>query len=619
MEQGLLISVTAVIVLGVGAQWVAWRLKMPSILLLLLAGFAAGPLYAHFAGGAPLIDPDEMMGDLLFPIVSASVALILFEGGLSLRFSEVMKVGGIVISIVTVGAAITWVTASAAAVYILGLSLEIAILLGAVLVVTGPTVIGPMLRDIRPKGNVGPILKWEGIVIDPIGAILAVLVFETIANGHFNDTVAPGLIAAGMVKTFLIGGTTGILGAGLLYFLMRKYLIPDFLLNPITLMSVVGVFTVSNVLSHESGLVATTIMGVTLANQNKVNVRDIIDFKEDLTIIILAFLFVLLASRVQIEQLTGVGPAVLLFIVVLMLVARPLSVFVSTVFTGLSLKEKLFLSWVAPRGIVAAAVSAIFGLRLAELGTPGAGQLGTITFLVIVGTVTVYGLTAGPLARRLGLAQDNPQGVLIIGASPFSTELAKAVRDAGFKVTIVDSNWRGTEDARMAGIEVFYGSIITHCAVEEINLTGIGKMLALTSNDEVNSLAALHLSEIFGRSHVFQLPQDENTHRCKESVSPLHLRGRFLFGDGMSHYHLNDLVLQGYTIKTTRITEEFSYEDMEDLYSNDIIPLMRISPSNKLYVYALDDHAAPKPGHKILALVNTEKEKLQVKKNNDSH
>jgi len=605
MEENLLLSAALVIVLGVAAQWAAWRVRMPSILLLLIIGFLAGPVWGAAAGGRPLIDPDAMLGGLLFPVVSLSVAVILFEGGLTLRFHELRRVGGVVIAIVTVGALVTWAAAAAAAKNILGMPTDLAVLLGAILVVTGPTVIGPLLRDIRPSGNVASVLKWEGIVIDPIGAILAVLVFEAIMVGNVHD--AAGAIAMGLLKLLGVGAAIGLAGSLLLFVLLRRYLLPDFLHNPVSLMMVVGVFTAANLLFHESGLVAVTVMGMGLANQKSVDVAHIVEFKENLRVLLISSLFILLASRVSLASFADMGPSIVVFLAVLFFVARPLSVLVSTSGARLHWKEKIFLAWMAPRGIVAAAVASIFALRLESVGRTDASALVPFTFITIVATVTVYGLTAPRLARRLGLSQDRPQGLLILGANSFATSLGSVIRDAGFDVVIVDNNWMSTTGARMAGLSVFYGSILTECAVEEINLGGIGRLLALTSNDEVNSLAALHWSEKFGRREVYQLPPEEAFHRCHQAIAPLNLRGRYLFHKDLTHPYLIKRMDQGAAVKATHLTEEFTWDDLVRQYAGRVIPLMHVNEKRELIIHTTDYAPRLRSGHRVICLIDPTK------------
>ncbi|MCA9960567.1 MAG: sodium:proton antiporter, partial [Anaerolineales bacterium] len=391
MSEHLLLGVAAIIVLGVSAQWFAWRLRLPSILLLLLFGFLAGPITG-------IIEPDVLFGDLLFPVVSISVAIILFEGGLTLRLSELPKVGDVIFRLISVGALLTWGLAALSAHYIVGLNWPLSALLGAILIVTGPTVIGPLLRQVRPKGEVAAVLKWEGILIDPVGAVLAVLVFEAILEGEISQV--PAAIAFGVLQTMFIGVIGGLLAAGILVLFMRRFWIPDHLQNGVALLLAIGSFAISNLLHPEAGLLTVTVMGLALANQNWVSIKHIVEFKENLTILLIGVLFIVLASRLQLADISSLGWSSVLFVLVLIVVIRPLAVLVSTFRSRLDGRSRLFLTWMAPRGIVAASVASVFSFELAEAGHIGAESIVPLTFLVIVGTVLFYGLTAAPAARR---------------------------------------------------------------------------------------------------------------------------------------------------------------------------------------------------------------------------
>ena len=277
MAENIAVQLAAVIILGIGTQWLAWWIKLPSILLLLLCGFIAGPITGY-------LQPAELLGELLLPVVSVSVAIILFEGGLTLNLVDLTKIRRVLINLVSVGVLATWVVAAGAAYYIVGLELPLAILLGAILTVSGPTVVLPLLRHVQPVGHVNSLLRWEGIVVDPVGATLAVIVFEAITAKQ--SEASNYLVMAAVLKTLLIGGALGYLGARLVTILLSHHWIPDFLQNPVTLMLVVATFTVSNHFQEESGLLAVTLMGIWLANQKTVSVKHIVEFKENLRVLL---------------------------------------------------------------------------------------------------------------------------------------------------------------------------------------------------------------------------------------------------------------------------------------------------------------------------------------------
>ena len=601
MEEEILVGLAIVIALGISAQWLAWRSKLPAILVLLAFGIIAGPVTG-------LIDPDHLMGDLLGPFVSISVAIILFEGGLSLRMSEFRKIGGVVIKLITVGIAITWFLAAVVAYYFLDLGIEISVLFGAILIITGPTVIIPLLRQVRPTETAGSVLKWEGIVNDPIGAMMAVLVFEIIIAGGFESISGKaGLV---IITTIVDGTFFGALGAGIVYIAMKRHWLPDYLQNPVTLMVVIAVFTASNILQHESGLLAVTVMGILLANQKSVRVKHIIEFKENLQVLLISTLFILLASRLKIEHLEYFNIQSLWFLLALFFIVRPVSIFGATIGSKLTIQEKTFLSWMAPRGIVAAAISAIFALRLEQEGYVAAEQLVPYTFIVIIATVTIYGLSASPVARALGVAKPQPHGVLFLGAHGWSRMIATTVKEAGLKVLVADSNWENISKARKSGLGTYYGNILSEYAMDEINLDGIGKLMAFTPNDEVNALASLSFGEIFGKSNVFQLAQSASSKRRQGEPGDF-LGGRTLFSADTNFDTIASFVSPEVAISTTPLTEEFGYNEYKNLYGTDAIPIFVLS-SDKTTVqpFSVDNPPTPQAGDFIIALTITNKKEL---------
>ncbi len=592
MAERLLISLSGLIIIGVAAQWLAWRFRIPSILLLLIFGVIAGPV-AH------LLDPDALLGDLLFPVVSLSVALILFEGGLSLRIAELRAVAGIVRNLIAGGTAVTWLLTSVAARYILNLDWELALLLGSILVVTGPTVIIPLLRHVRLTARVASILRWEGILIDPLGAILAVLVYEAILQGEYR--IATGTAVLGFLKTVSTGVVMGAAGAGFLYLLLKRRWVPDYLQNPLSFATVLGSFTLANSIRSESGLLAVTLAGVILANQKAVVVRHIIEFKENLRVLLIAGLFILLAARLSLAELVALRFSGLMFLGVLILVTRPVAVLFSAIGTGLSWRERVFLAWMAPRGIVAAAVSSIFALRLAAAGFPKSEMLVSVTFMVIVGTVALYGLTAGPLARRLDISRSTRRGPLIVGAHPWAREIAAVLQSAGFRVQMVDANPVNVQAARAAGLSCCQGNVLSEEVSENLDLDGIGFLLALTPNDEVNSLAALHFADTFGRTSVYQLPL-ASTNSNLEGIQR-HLRGRQLFGANATYRNLTDQFNSGARFTVWQLKGDSDYAAFEEQHQSSAIPLFLMDEAGELSVVTVGEAPKPRPGHSIIAIV----------------
>ena len=429
--------------LGILAQWLAWRFKLPSILLLLAFGFGLS-----YGTGARI--DDYLPQDTLLAIVGIFVALILFEGGLTLKFSELREAGVPVLRLCTIGVVVALVAIAFFARTIFGFDWRVATLLGAILVVTGPTVIGPLLRVIKPTRKIGAIVKWEGIVVDPIGAILAVLVFQVAVSGGFEAASETVFLALG--KTLLVGVVLAVVVAKLIELLLKHHLIPDFLESVFLLAVVAVAFAASNWFQQESGLLTATVLGIALANQKSVSVREILEFKEHLRVLIISLLFILLSGRVAPLALSEALVPSLFFLAALIIIARPASIFLATIRSKhLKFRERLFLASLAPRGIVAAAVTAIFAIELEHAAHEGrlpawietqAHQLVPIVFLIIIGTVLIYGIAAAPLARALGLASRNPTGVLFAGADRWIRLIGKALHDDGHEVLLLDTKHR---------------------------------------------------------------------------------------------------------------------------------------------------------------------------------
>ena len=573
----LLFYLALVPALGVAAQWIAWRTNLPGILLLLVFGVVLGQFVQVDEYLSDLTGGNETAGpSLLFPLVSLSVAVIMFEGGLSLKLSELREAGSAALRLCTVGAAITFALAAVAAHFTLGFQWELALLLGGILTVTGPTVIGPLLRQVRPSRRVASTLKWEGIVIDPIGAILAVLVFEHgMMVGH-GSGVSGVLMTLGY--TALIGVVLGVFGGALLGFAFRKFWIPDQLQGVAALSIGLLLYAASNHFAHESGLITVTIVGVWLTNLRNLEIEHIIEFKENLRTLLIGCLFIVLGSRVNLEDITAIGLPGALFVLILILLVRPISVFVSLAGSPLNIREQSFIAGLAPRGIVAAAVSSVFALKMeshaAELNIPGADLLATVTFLVIVATVAIYGLSATPLAKFLQLADTSTNGVLIAGADAWVCDFAKELMKSNVEVLLVDTNYNKISKARVEGINAACANILNEHVVEELPLTGIYQ---LTFNHE-------------------------KTHHRRGMTK--HLMGRELFGEANTFSELRDLHATGARFKTTPLTDEFTLEDFQNQYGNGAILLCTIAEDGSVEFDTHDAPVTPQPGESILTLVS---------------
>jgi NhaP-type Na+/H+ or K+/H+ antiporter len=531
-------TLALILVAGMFAQWFAWRIQVPSIIALLIAGLLLGPVTG-------VIQPDELLGGTLFPLVSLAVALILFEGGLDLPPRELRNTGPAVRRLISIGAVVTFLVSWYGAREIFDISNQAAILLGAVLVVTGPTVVGPLLRFVRPTGTVGPILRAEGVLIDPIGATAALIAFEIVITDAPDEAL---LTVFGVVLlTVAAGAGIGLASALVLDTALRRFLIPDQLTVPVTLAVVVGAFVVTNEVQEEAGLLTVTVMGMYLARRDSSTIRQVLEFNESLRTLLISVLFILLAARIEADDLRDVVLPSLVFLALLVFVARPLSLVASTVGTSLNWRERVFLMTMAPRGIVAAAVSAIFALRLEEEGVPDAAKIVPIVFLVIIGTIVVYGFLAGPAARALQLAGGQANGVLIAGSHAVARGLASELDKRNIKTLMIDTDPYNVTRAIAAGLPARRMSVLAEDAAQDLDLRGIGRLLAFTSNDEVNALATARFARLFGRREVFQLTPGARR-RGDPSLPEEHL-GRLVGIDGINYGTLDERSRQGWRIR----------------------------------------------------------------------
>jgi NhaP-type Na+/H+ or K+/H+ antiporter len=513
-----MLELAGLLVLGFFAQWLSWRIKVPAILPLIIIGLLVGPISTLFTGddgylvskGPKLIDGDSIFqGQVLFDVVSLAVGLILFEGGLTLKLSEVKVLGKAVRNIIVIGSAVTMAGGTVAAMLIMDFSVQTSLLFGSLIIVTGPTVIGPILRNVKPNFNITTILKWEGILIDPIGALVAILTYEFIISGTAGAQI--GWIA---LKTFAITIAVGIaIGwatAWIGNILISRELVPKYLQNIVMLGLVISSFALSNSIQHESGLLAVTIMGMALVNMKTSSLKEIISFNEDLVIILISFLFVLLSSRIDVVdiELVLTANSFILFAVVVF-VLRPLSIFLSTWGSNLTLNEKIFLSYICPRGIVTAAVASIFSISLFQstdyiIPLDEAAMLLPLVFLVIVGTVVLQGLTAKPFAKLLGVTRKEPNGVAFLSADESARFIAKILQKYNVPVLLADTSKANTREASMQQIPVYEGSILNEEAWEEIDFAQYGQLWAMTPNAEINALACRIVGEELVKDKVFR-------------------------------------------------------------------------------------------------------------------
>ena len=583
----------AVFVVSSLCQWVAWRVKLPAIIFLLLAGLVAGPMLQ-------LVSPDEILGELLFPFVSLSVAVILFEGSLTLKYRELGGMQKVVRNMVSFGMLTTWGITTLLTRYILGLGWDISLLFGAISVVTGPTVIAPMLRTVRPTQAVSNILRWEGIVIDPIGASLAVLVYEFIIAGGGEEALGHTLLTFGLIV--LVGFVIGILGGYGFGLVLRYHLLPEFLHNVTALALVFGTFALSNLIQAESGLVTVTVMGMCLTNMPNVDMEEILDFKESLSILLISLLFIILASRLDFADFTSLGWPALLILVGIQFLARPLNVMVSAAGSNLTWPERHLLAWIAPRGIVATAVSALFAMQLEQAGFADAGKLVPLTFMVIIGTVLLQSATARPIATWLGVAEPEPRGCLIVGANPVARTIGLALKNAGFRVKLADSSWEYTSKARMDGLPTYFGNPISEHSDRHLDMVGLGRMLALSPHEELNMGAAMHYRVDLGVENIFRI-QNKKPKGQSRNGAQNHSRGTILFSEEITYASLKEMLDYGAEIHSTKLTENYTYKNWKRQRGNFAVPLFAIDPRKNLRLFSMDKLFEPGAGWQIYSMV----------------
>ncbi|MGJ3242107.1 MAG: cation:proton antiporter [Opitutales bacterium] len=596
MSESILLGLIFILALGTLAQWLGWRFSLPSILLLLGAGLLAGP-FSTLILEDQFLQPDVLFGDLILPAVSLGVAIILFEGGLTLNWRELRESGGTIFRLVTIGALVCWFLATFLAIVILDLDLGIATLFGAVLVITGPTVIGPMLRQIRPRGRINHVLKWEGILNDPVGAVLGVLVLEAILISGIS--AAPEVVVIGILKTLVIGIVIGSVTAGFLVFAFRRSWVPDYLHNSVTLASVLVAFGLSNVLQYESGLLTVTLMGIILANQRSFSVRHIIEFKENLQVLLISGLFIVLAARVDLETLTQVGWKSLVFLVALIVIVRPASVLSATVGSTLSWKERIFLMLMAPRGIVVTSLASLFAFRLESVGYAGADRMFAEMIFVILGTVLFYGLAAGVGARVLGLANPNPMGLLFVGAHPWARMIAVGLKQHEIPVILIDANAGNVQAARDAGLTAYAGNIHSEEFIRNIDFSNISKVLALTANEEVNAFAQQELAKFVGRTQVYKL--DPSVDEAHEASSKETTVKEGLFSKGLTYEKMEKLFYSGSTVQSVALRDGLDYSKFQGTYGLKSIPLF-VRDNNTLQVISTKNPVQAKEGSVIIYL-----------------
>ena len=575
--------------LGVGSQWLAWRLRMPAIVLMLVAGILIGPV-------AGVFDPARDIGALMSPMIAIAVAIILFEGGLTLNFHQLNDAAVGVKRLVFVGAPLGWLTSTLALHYTAGLSWESATVFGGILIVTGPTVIAPLLRTARLSKRPAALLQWEAIVNDPIGALAAVLAFEVVLVLNTAATVNAAIVdlLIGIAIATVLGVVAGF---GLARAFKRGW-VPEYMKVPVLFALLLGIFGLADSVLHESGLLAVTIMGIVIANANLPSYTELRRFKEHATVLLVSGVFILLAAGLNIEAVSALDWRAVAFVLAIVLVARPLTVLVSMIGSGIPRNEQVLIAFTGPRGVVLVAVAGLFGERLLELGLEDAAMIAPLAFVLVAVTVVLHGFTLAPFARWLGLTGADTPGVIVIGGSPWTTAFAEALQKAEVPVLMTDPNYGHLRAARAAGISTFSGDILSEAAEERLELVSYEILVAATDNDAYNTLVATDLAPEFGRDNVFQVMRERSDNTRHQL--PRTLGGR-MFGPEETHTGMDRLISDGWTFRVTRLTDEFTFEDWRAEQPKAHL-VARIAQNGTIKLIRKDEDVKAAPDVRIIAL-----------------
>ncbi len=575
LHQHLTEVMASILIVGIALQWIGWRLKIPALILLIIAGFIMGPITGW-------INPKEDFGDMLHPIVSLSVAIILFEGGLNLKWHEFKQNSQVINRLITWNVVATFSLGAIASHYLVGLSTPVALIFGAIIIVTGPTVIVPLLKQANLSRRPAALLRWEGIINDPVGALLVVLIYGYYMLSQSETLVINIVMGLGLslVVSLMLGVGVGFMMAEA----FKKGKVPEHLKSPLILITVFLVYSLANLAQSEAGLMATTILGITLANQKLNSLGELRRFKESVTILLVSSIFIILTAEIKPEILQRLGWQSWLLLFLIIFAFRPLTIYLSTIRTDIDWHERLLMAWIAPRGIVAAAVAGLFSPQLIEKGYAGAELLLPLVFALIMLTVVLHGLSIGWLAKKLNLASSHPDGLMLIGASDWSIALASELQKNEIPVLLVDQHWENLKPARMQNIPTFYGEILAERTEEVLELSHITKLLALTPNKSYNTLVCSHFAPELGHNNVYEIgwkQVSENENKLPSEA----IRGDSLFdseafyGDFISNFN------KGWKFQTTLLSEEFTYEDAIKKNTEDALLIAVITKSERIFLY----------------------------------
>src|SRR5690625_819001 len=602
----LLMTIMLILLLGIGSQWLAWRYRMLAIVIMSITGLVVGP----FLG---IINPEEAFGDLYDPIISVAVAIILFEGSLSLRFKEIREVAHPIFRIATIGALIAWILGSLTAHYMAGLSWAVAFVIGGLFIVTGPTVIMPLLRQTKLKPRPARVLKWEGIVVDPIGVLLAVFAFEIIKYITAKNPDGTALIIFLIIA--LISAVLGWAMGRFIGWMFESGYVPEFLKSPAVFVVVIFTFTIVDEVTKGTGLLAVTAMGITLANIGISSVADMRHFKENISMLLISAIFIMLTASLAVETLLHIfNPSIAGYVLLMMFIVRPLSIFLSTIGTKLSIAEKVLVGWIAPRGIVALTVSSYFASILIEAGYEDAKILTSLTFALVFSTVVAHGFSLGFLAKKLNLSMEGRPGTLIVGSNEFTVQLAQSLKKVKAPALIVDSSWEQLRFARLAGVDFYHGEMLSEQTEFNLDTSPYDYLIGATDYYSYNSLVCTTFIPEYGRHNVFKVsPYAEEINGSVNDIVD-QVGGRTLFAEGMDLEVLNRKVRDGYIFRQTAITNQYSYKQYLADKEDDAVLLYLIRPSGEIKFYSEQMRTLPGPGDIIVSLTPPVKELTKIQK-----
>lgn len=610
-HESLSFALILIAALGIGAQWLAWALRLPAIVVLSLAGVVAGPVLG-------VLDPAADFGALLRPAIAVAVALILFDGGMNLRVHEFRETARGVKRLVSVGVVLAWAFGSAAAHWIGGLSWPVALLLGAILVVTGPTVIVPLLRQAKLARRPASFLKWEGIINDPTGAILAVLVFEFFMLSGFGAEADEGAAALVEVlsKLGLAVAAAALLGGGVavgLLSALRRGWVPEYLKAPLVVAAVLMVFGLNNLVLAESGLLATTLFGIVIGNARNVGgLEPVRRFNEYLTLLLVSGVFILLTASLDPAILADLDWRAAAFLAAVLLVVRPAAVWLATIRADMTWQERTLIGWIAPRGIVAGAISGFFGPQMAAAGFAGGEMLLPLVFAVIFLTMVAHGFTLRPLARRLGLAASSKEGVLLVGATLWTQRLAMKLKELDVPVLLSDANAHRLRQAVAAGIPVHHGEILSGASEEELDLYEIGYVLAGTDNDAYNALVCTHFGPVLGHERVFQLAMHEVNAGDREAPRR-DVHGRIAIAEWAYHEELLARCHRGWRFEIIRFEDDTDLDDYQRERGQPVAPVLLVHENRSMVFNAVeDDPLRPEAGDLMVAFVGPARDTMSA-------